>query len=43
MTGEGVVGFFLLSEGKLYRGNPVLGSLVIHSDEGTEVDLEGGD
>jgi hypothetical protein len=38
----GVV-FFLFNEGKLYRGKPVLGSLVIHSEGGTDVDLEGGD
>ena len=41
--GDGADGFFLINDGKLYRGKPVLGSLVIHSDEGTEVDLEGGD
>jgi len=37
--GDGAVGFFLVNDGKLYRGKPVLGSLVIHSEGGTEVDL----
>ena len=40
-VGDGVVDFFLDSDGKLYRGKPVLGSLVIHSEAG--IDLVGGD
>ena len=39
--GEGAVGFFLDNDGKLYRGKPVFGSLVIHSEAG--MDLVGGD
>jgi hypothetical protein len=39
--GDGAVGFFLDNEGKLYRGKPVFGSLVIHSEGGTDVDLVG--
>jgi len=40
-VGDGVVDFFLVNDGKLYRGKPVLGSLVIHSEAG--IDLVGGD
>jgi len=40
-VGDGDVDFFLDSDGKLYRGKPVLGSLVIHSEAG--IDLVGGD
>jgi hypothetical protein len=39
--GDGAVDFFLDNEGKLYRGKPVFGSLVIHSEGGIEVDLVG--
>jgi hypothetical protein len=39
--GDGAVGFFLDNDGKLYRGRPVFGSLVIHSEGGIDVDLVG--
>jgi hypothetical protein len=39
--GDGAVGFFLDNDGKLYRGRPVFGSLVIHSEGATDVDLVG--
>jgi len=39
--GDGADGFFLVNDGKLYRGRPVFGSLVIHSEAG--MDLVGGD
>lgn len=39
--GDGAVVFFLDNDGKLYRGKPVFGSLVIHSEGGTDVDLVG--